>query len=393
MIIIKPFQQFTKGLLNESEIIDISDESTFPVRNLKSNEYFVIHHTAGLGSAHDVVNILNKRDLSVQWIVDTEGRIHRGLPPNSLAYHAGRNASDDLMPDVKNSNSQGVEVIGRDDADIKNRFDRDIAQFGYPRQAEAVRRIIKYLGYEKENIVGHGEITKTKEPTEGKTIKDYVLANWDKPVDLSGLQGPDRKADYSLKNSTPLAREPEILQSNQRDSTPTIDSSFVTSLIKKLKERSFSLDDFNKSSKTEPVSNSPISAVASEEDEDFYKAVLAGIGATVTPEKMKFLKAWRQAEGGKANYNPFNTTKSAPGATDYNSVGVKEYPDRQTGLEATINTLKLSYYKDLVSRLLNDSSSAEQIASSPDLKTWGTGSGVERVLAGRTINPPPIAVA
>ena len=172
-----------------------------------------------------------------------------------------------------------------------------------------------------------------------------------------------------------------------------IDSDLVTRLIKKLKEKGFSQEDLKKFSKAKPEGDSAVPTLSSAEDEEFYKAVLTGIGATVTPEKMKFLKAWRQAEGGKANYNPFNTTKTAPGTTDYNSVGVKEYPDRQTGLEATIKTLKLPYYKDLVSKLLNDSSTAEEIASSPDLETWGTGSGVERVLGGKSINPPPIAVA
>jgi hypothetical protein len=176
---------------------------------------------------------------------------------------------------------------------------------------------------------------------------------------------------------------------------PTIiDSDLITRIITKLKEKNFSQEDLKKfSKKTGSDGSSSIPALSSAEDEDFYKAVLTGIGANSTPEKIKFLKAWRQAEGGKANYNPFNTTKSAPGTTDYNSVGVKEYPDRQTGLEATIKTLKLSYYTDLVSKLMDDSSTAEEIASSPDLETWGTGSGVERVLRGGSINPPPIAVA
>jgi predicted chitinase len=243
MVYIKEFLHFRKSNIlkssvNESEIIDISDQSTFPVKNLKRNEYFVIHHTAGRGTAQDVIKILNKRDLSVQWIVDREGRIHRGLPPNSLAYHAGRDKSKDLMPEVQNSNSQGVEVIGLDDNDIKQQFDSDIAKYGYPRQAEAVRRIIKYLGYPKQNIVGHGEITTTKQKTEGKTIKDYVIANWDKPIDLSGFSGPDLRVDPAIV---------QVDRTNSQDtntgspSTPSysIDSAVVVKLIEALKRRDF----------------------------------------------------------------------------------------------------------------------------------------------------------
>lgn len=232
---IKSFKQFTEKV-NESEVIDISDESTFPKKSQKNNEYFVIHHTAGLGDAHDVVDVLNARKLSVQWIVDTEGKIHRSLPPNSIAYHAG---GADLVPKVTNSNSQGVEVIGKDDADIKKRFDSDIEKYGYPRQAEAVRKIIKYLGYSKENIFGHGEITTNKQATEGATIKNYVLSNWDKPADLSIFQGPDQKAGGSP--GTDSSTEATI-----------IDSDLISRLIAKLKEKGFSQKDLEKFTKSGP---------------------------------------------------------------------------------------------------------------------------------------------
>lgn len=168
-----------------------------------------------------------------------------------------------------------------------------------------------------------------------------------------------------------------------------IDSDFVNRLIDRLKEKNFSQEDLEKFSKKK----TSVVSLTSSEDEAFYEAVLKSLGANSTPEKIKFLKAWRQAEGGTAANNPFNTTKrvAASGVTDYNSVGVKNYPTRQVGLDATVATLKLPYYKDLLSKLMDDSSTASEIASSPDLKTWGTGSGVERVLAGRSINPPAIA--
>jgi putative chitinase len=226
---IKGFIEFIHGI-NESEIIDISDESTFPTKPQRNNEYFVIHHTAGLGDASHVVDVLNKRRLSVQWIVDIDGKIHRSLPANSIAYHAG---GANLVPKVTNNNSQGVEVVGKDDADIKQRFDRDIEQYGYPRQAEAVRKIIKYLGYPKENVYGHGEITTNKARTEGSTIKQYVLDNWDKPVDLSGFRGPDKKASAGQIGSD---SESDII----------IDSDLVNRLINALKSKNFSQNDLKK---------------------------------------------------------------------------------------------------------------------------------------------------
>jgi hypothetical protein len=133
-------------------------------------------------------------------------------------------------------------------------------------------------------------------------------------------------------------------------------------------------------------------ALSSQEDEAFYEAILSSLGVQSTPEKIKFLKAWRQAEGGRARNNPFNTTMNMPvdGVTNYNSVGVKNYPDMQTGLTATVKTLKLSYYADLVAKLNNDNITAAELANTNSLYTWGTGAGVTRVLSGKSINPPLI---
>jgi len=78
------------------------------------------------------------------------------------------------------------------------------------------------------------------------------------------------------------------------------------------------------------------------------------------------------------------------GVSNYNSVGVKNYPTRQAGLEATVKTLMLPYYKDLVAKLKNDNITATDLADTDDLSTWGTGSGVSRVLAGGKVSPPPI---
>lgn len=124
----------------------------------------------------------------------------------------------------------------------------------------------------------------------------------------------------------------------------------------------------------------------------FFDEVFKNLGVTPTNEKIKFFVAWRQAEGGKALNNPFNTTKTmkADGITNYNSVGVKNYPTIDIGIDATVNTLKLRYYQDLMNKLNNNMVTAEELAKSPDLKTWGTGTGVSRVLKGGRLNPPPI---
>jgi hypothetical protein len=144
-----------------------------------------------------------------------------------------------------------------------------------------------------------------------------------------------------------------------------------------------------------------VKSVADEDEEEydlstdlgFYKALLKELGVNETAEKIKFLMAWRQGEGGEARNNPFNTSKHIPGTVDskYNSHGVRNYPNRKTGLDATVATLRLDHYKELINLLKKDTVTALELASSAALKKWGTGNMVRKVLAGGRINPPSIA--
>lgn len=83
----------------------------------------------------------------------------------------------------------------------------------------------------------------------------------------------------------------------------------------------------------------------------FADAVLAGLGAPITQGNRAVIYAWANAEGGTAENNPLNTTLPAPGTTDYNSIGVKNYGSFDQGVTATVNTLKGSAYSGIVSDL------------------------------------------
>lgn len=177
------------------------------------------------------------------------------------------------------------------------------------------------------------------------------------------------------------------MKQSQDQTSTLIDADLVSRIMSALQAKGFSQEDLNKYVKN------PVAKVVSTDDDSFYEAILTSLGAKVTPEKMKFLKAWRQGEGGKAKNNPFNTSKDIPGEADtkYNSAGVRNYPDRQTGLEATVATLKLPYYKKIVELLLNDSVTAEELAKAVAESPWGTGENIAKVLKSGGINPPPIA--
>ena len=125
-------------------------------------------------------------------------------------------------------------------------------------------------------------------------------------------------------------------------------------------------------------------------NEDFYKKFLQKLGAPVTDENLKFLFAWRQSEGKAGKFNPFNTTQSMPGATNFNSVGVKNYKNQEDGLEATYKTLTNGRYGCIVNGLKNNIG-AKNISTKcmNELKVWGTGDLIAKVISGYDKGAPP----
>ena len=159
-----------KGLtpLTDTGIIDDTTQNRFNIGKLSTpTSTFVVHHTGGLGgdwgSAEATYTTFYARGLPAQYVIDRKGGIHRFLPDGAFGWHAGPNY---------NRISMGVEVVAANDKDV------------LPIQVEAAARLIQYLGYSKNQIVGHGEIAPkdsrgfaTKEPSEGKKIVDYIKNN------------------------------------------------------------------------------------------------------------------------------------------------------------------------------------------------------------------------
>jgi hypothetical protein len=101
----------------------------------------------------------------------------------------------------------------------------------------------------------------------------------------------------------------------------------------------------------------------------------------VTKRTKRAVLSWVTAEGTKAKFNPLATTQPMSGATDFNSVGVKNYPDLKTGLEATVKTLGFSGhgYGAIVRRLKRDDTAAH-ILEAVEQSDWGTGGLAVEVL-------------
>ena len=104
----------------------------------------------------------------------------------------------------------------------------------------------------------------------------------------------------------------------------------------------------------------------------FAEAILRGIGAPVSDMNMRSMLAWMTGENTKAAFNPLATTrKGFDGATEFNSAGVKNFKDFEQGVEATLETLNLGYYTDIVAALQRGTTPYELqqlVVASP----WGT---------------------
>ena len=163
----------------EKGIEDLSDKADQPgTAKMTDDKYFVVHHTAGRGTADGVVDVLNDRGLGVQWVIDREGKVFRTFPEGMIAWHAGHKDQRDAPRDLQNDTAQGVEVIATNDADV------------LPVQVLAAFKLLKYLGYSKDAVWGHGEVTYNKETTEGQTITEFWRKYSDKtPEEAAQLLG------------------------------------------------------------------------------------------------------------------------------------------------------------------------------------------------------------
>jgi len=93
---------------------------------------------------------------------------------------------------------------------------------------------------------------------------------------------------------------------------------------------------------------------------------------------------WETAAGQSAAYNLLNTTQPKTGATNYNSVGVKNYTSYQQGIEATVETIRNGLYTPLDQALTNNESA--RLANINDggirhsLDTWSGGAGYNAII-------------
>lgn len=134
-----------------------------------------------------------------------------------------------------------------------------------------------------------------------------------------------------------------------------------------------------------PISNVGTTVVApsNASESAWITSFLMSIGAPATSANINSISSWISHESvfpggpGKGGmWNPLNTTLGQSGATNYNSVGVKNYVSEAQGLAATAQTILGGGYSDIVSALRTGNGLCGQSFSG--LSRW-SGGGYSRV--------------
>ena len=106
----------------------------------------------------------------------------------------------------------------------------------------------------------------------------------------------------------------------------------------------------------------------------YAAAVMKALDVPHTVHNRRAFMAWYQTEGGEAKNNPANTTEEAPGATDYNWVGVKNYPTAAAGVAANVRTFKgKGHGYEAILHCFRTNAPASKTLTAIGRSDWGTG--------------------
>jgi hypothetical protein len=128
----------------------------------KKTDGVVIHHTGG-NSLQVAVDTLKQRGLSYHYLVDRDGKVVQVLPDNLIGWHS---YPSNKKPEFNNSNTISISMVAADDKNVT------AEQIAAATSLESM--LAKKYGFTKTNAYGHGEVSSSKNPTEGLTIASAI---------------------------------------------------------------------------------------------------------------------------------------------------------------------------------------------------------------------------
>lgn len=125
----------------------------------------------------------------------------------------------------------------------------------------------------------------------------------------------------------------------------------------------------------------------------FYHALLDALDAPKNEKNLAALEAWGECEGSAARYNPLDTTQEEAGATPFNTfesngvtLHVWNYPDEETGVRATVQTLENGHYPHILAALRKGNGRGIVLGNARrEMGVWGTNADC----IAEKLGPPP----
>lgn len=160
-------------------------------RMIKDVKGLTFHHTGGRGNAQGVNDVLNKRGLGAQYIMERDGTIFQNGPDGARMAHMkpAQNGSG-----LSNENALGIEMIAKDNNDLTEAQKLSGLKFIQDMKA-------KYPGI-GENVYGHGELNAHKQKTEGMGVVDLYRRQRDQ---LGQQPAVDMMPTGSIPQVDPMA--------------------------------------------------------------------------------------------------------------------------------------------------------------------------------------------
>jgi peptidoglycan hydrolase-like protein with peptidoglycan-binding domain len=239
----------------------------------------------------------------------------------------------------------------------------------------------KNLGYKSKHATGNAVdvVLRPYSSSSGAQFKSvldkYKSNNFTYIDEYVNPSGSATGGHFHLQTGSP-AVQGDTVATSQNMVVATPDT--INKMIELLKAKNIQPSDIEPYTR---MSNADNIQFTGTKDNDFYKAILKNIGAPITSENLKFLYAWRQAEGHGGKFNPFNTTWKKPGSVAIDKDGVQSYKDINDGLSATVKTILEPRFKCIADGL-RQNIGADKIAACPCIEEWGTGALLGQVVAG-----------
>jgi hypothetical protein len=171
---------------------------------MKKVEGAVIHHTGG-GSMSGAIETLKQRGLSYHYIIDKDGNVKQLIPGKGIGYHA----------ESYNVNTFGIALVAADDSKVT------AAQIAASISLNA--KLASTYNYDPKKVFGHGEISKNKMPTEGKTVVDSIRSGL-APTVTGAVKnvpgGPVASSPKGQRQVASAAPQPNAPQQNNNQNNP-----------------------------------------------------------------------------------------------------------------------------------------------------------------------------